>query len=678
MFYHNGHSLAILWSLLILLSTTIQPTRASDETLAAPILWETVTDQDWQIDSTWLEEPAAAVMLFERVTDDDRLLYDEWKVMHEYTRTRILSPAGLAKCTKSFDYTPRLDLILNIGTRTIMPDGRIFEQTKQKILASAKPIPGASQSRTIDVTFPHADSNCIVEYCVVVKIRVADIGFTYADRTIQKDIPLLTGEYTWYPANPVQSNAPYNALGKAHFAWCGASESFRKTAVEQVSREAVKVTVHNVPAWAKEPLALPDSTSRTQLWRYYSNNESNQDAWRAISDDYLSSPRLAASDKDLARIDKEAERFRSITGRDETIKAVYTWLQDSLLNTSYYPKPPANFLKAIGRSFSSFQAQRDLSSVLKNHYGNWQQIEAIFYHLLRALDIDAYPVLVTGRQERVFVTEAGIWQFNRSIIAIKEGQGQIRYFAPGEVAMPCGKLHWSLEQVPGLLCERMPSIVTIPFSSPDENKVVRVFNLNVLSDLTVSGEMVEQHNGHKGRLCKTTSIIDGATQVTKLLTDSLKQLIPGVKGYLLRATYDSSSTTPVIARYKVRYDSISSTSSGDLILAPFLYAPDSDTLFRSTHRAGDLSFAYAYSTIDSVKLDLARDLNGLALPLSTLFENGAGRCEVNYAIQGNQLVATRIFILNKPLFPVEEYASVRELFAVRATTARQLIQLPSI
>lgn len=659
----------------LLLIVTPLPLAQADTRLMDPeeimdFQWEPVSESDWSVNGGWCDRPCDAVMIFEKVLDDDRVMYHQWQAARVYTRTRILSERGRDNAVIEFAYVPRTESILDVRARTILRDGRIIELSMKDIMNSERKDPQDEQAMIVSLPYPSADADCIIEYFMCTKTKLPNTPPQFVQRAVQKDIPLELGEYTWYHADPEGPEDNYTDLGLAHYAWSGASAEILNTVTENRIPGSIALIVRNVPAWLDEPKSLPESATRARIRRYYSPHQEPANAFRMIAEEFRNSRRFELSDKDRKKIHEAADRFRRTGDPDETARTVYAWLQDSIINTSYYSEPPAAFFAAIAKRVSKFKDNKKAVDALNKRYGNWDDIEVLFIHLLNDLGIEAWPVLVVQRDENIFVPDAGFWQFSRYISAVRNPAGGFVFCTPGDWGLPYGHVHWSMQTTAGLLCSPQPEIIRTNSSAPETNQVVRTFALAMHDDTSVAGKLFERHHGHKARLCDVWMVGGTPEKVPQALSDSLEHLLPSVSYTLDDFRVDSSTATPLEATYSLAYDLHPNLHSDTLSIAPLLYAPDSGNWFTQANRHGEVMFRYACHVTDTVFLALDSNYRPLDEGFDTVFVNEAGSCTVSFVANNSGLTATRQFIVNKPRFSVSEYPAVRELFAWRATLSR--------
>ena len=636
--------------------------------------WEPIGKADWNPDLSWVDGPPDAVMLFEKAIDDDRLLY--WRTLQkrEYGRTRILSNEGRRQAAIEFKYFPDFDNLIELKTRTTLRDGRVFERERDDILRTSSEAinEGDNVGSLIRLTFPHADSNCIVEYCLGISQKFGNRVPTYIDRPVQKDIPLLLGEYTWYQADSKGPEDNYVDLGAAYNLWSGANKEVIASAYAVPIERGMEDVVSKVPAWRSEPMSLPEDATRLQIWRYYSK-ETPRSVIRRIAESYREPEpdRYKFGKKDRKEIAAAADRFRPLGVGVEAVRAVYEWLQDSIANTNYLTSPPDWLTDSKGRKTKKFEDNGHLRDALKHRSGSWQDIDCLFYRILQELGAKALPVLVAGRDERLFNERAGFFQFTRFIAGVRYADGTTGFYAPGEYLLPFGELHWSVEDTDALMADGNP--VHVWYTPPEGNVVARTLALDMTRQVP-AGTLVERHGGHKGRMCYVLAARGGFDHLNEYLLDSLSLILPGVVGTVDTVVMDQPRSATTVTRFSLEFPSARSGLTDEFAIAPLLFAPDTGNVFTSPARQGEVAFRYAFRAVDTVQVSLARDKRVVTLPADTSVSTEAGQLNLSFAVTDGGLQVVREFVVNRPRIAVEEYDAVRTLFTAR----RELARLPVI
>jgi hypothetical protein len=649
---------------------------ASDEWWTPFVSWVPVTDADWNPDLSWLKTRPDAVMIFEKVFDDERNLYYQEMGKQIYTRTRIYTERGKRNAFVTFVYSPKVDKITDIRARTVFPDGRTYSLTKNEILGSALRTGGKDGADSVYFTFPGVDTNCIVEYFIsIYQVKIGNRIFTYRDVQVQKEVPLLSGEYIWFPAWPEGPDESYAKLGDAFWCWAGApKEVVSSTMAERVGGR-IRVFAQHVPAWTREPFTLPDTSTLAEIWRYYSRKDYPTDARDEIAVEYAKGGEFQLMEKEQLKLHAFADRFRSLPSQAEKIKAVYTWLQDSIINVNYYGTPPHDFLYASGNGTITFADYKWVTDALDYRYGTWRTIDALFCDILKDLGIAAYPMLMSGRHERVFVPQAGFFQYTKFIVAVKDSTGGYQFYTPGEWGCPEGMMHWAYEAADGIICSDPPVIARTTASPPNRNASVRNWSLRVRSEYPVDGTLSEYDTNHKGRLYKVALVRGTPDRAKQDFTDSLAHLLPGAKITLESVKADSAVGTPVISQATITYPGAVTAEAGVISLRPFEYTGDYGNPFVAQERTAEIVFTYAWNQIDTVRLNCGLAKSSAEIPADSTVVTLAGRCSVKYIADSGGVTAIREFTVNKPRFAVEEYPEVRNLFRARAKLSSQAIQV---
>jgi hypothetical protein len=151
------------------------------------------------------------------------------------------------------------------------------------------------------------------------------------------------------------------------------------------------------------------------------------------------------------------------------------------------------------------------ADVLAKNYGDCKDKANLMRSLLKAVGIEAYPVAVfSGDRERVREDWPSPQQFNHAIVAVRlkepvqepavgavPGLGRVLFFDPTDEHTPVGLLPQEQEGSLGLLVSAdKGSLVSLPRSEPQANRVERVIDVTLAEDGSLSGKVEELAVGH--------------------------------------------------------------------------------------------------------------------------------------------------------------------------------------
>jgi len=335
------------------------------------------------------------------------------------------------------------------------------------------------------------------------------------------------------------------------------------------------------------------------------------------------------------------------------------------------------------------------SSILANRYGDCKDKATLLAAMLRAVDVDSYPVIVNT--ERGFVrpgSPVSLYCFNHLILAIKlpddvpgEGLdgvlghprlGRLLVFDPTMPTTPLGRLPFYLQDNTALLvADGSGELVRLPLPLPEHNSLYRTGRLALAGDGSLSGEVEEVRRGALADSMRyqmqTASEAERRKHLETFLSRSFASFT--LKDYEFINLDDSRED--LIVRYRFTAPSYAKRAGGFLVIRPRALG----------HKAVDLTTQgkdARLSPIDLETTSLARDEFSFELPEGTVADIlpqplaiDAGFAIYKSALEaaGSTLVYRREYRLSEPFLPASRFNEALNFFLAVGAEERQSLLL---
>lgn len=635
-----------------------------------PYEWAPVTAFDWSMAADSTKGIKDAAIIFERVTVDDSLLNKERSVRTVYRRVRILTSEGRKQADVDVPFLVTDQVIDDIQARTVLPDSRVITLMPEAIIERQVVRVEGEKVMQKRFSIPGVTDNCIVEYM----IRYVTKG--YVGRwDIQSDIPLMKGELHWKYYNTRAAEDQFSGgdrwdeyfrryfqrlrdfYGTPNHVWCQINQNRRVKQVPMEKPTEYLFEVWDMPKLPDEPYSPPPSQNRARLLFYYGQKDPPAVFWgiQAASTRAFDSSFCAESD----RCKKVAENFAALPTVGEKIDAVYRWVHDSIKNLSY------NLSTEVADSFKQIpewkiKNNRTVDDVIKHKYGDRPDINLVFCQILRELGIDAKFGYAKDRTEGRFESQAKVWQFDRSLVAVPIESTLVGFFAPGEPFAPFGMVPWFNEGSAALI-EGNANIFFIPSSSAQRTTEKIQYDFALGEEAALRGTLRSRLSGHAGRE-RRLDIYDKPEQ------DRTDHLRTGLKVRYPDADIDSvhydgldDVTGPFLVECRLSFPS-PAVEGTRLFLRPFSYARVVKDGFDSDKRVTPIEFKYAHIVQEVMKFDLAPGWFVEGRPPDTAFANNIGQWAIRSAETESSVSIFRTFTLTAPTWDTSQYRNVRQLF----------------
>ncbi|MCD4818497.1 MAG: DUF3857 domain-containing protein [Candidatus Cloacimonetes bacterium] len=442
--------------------------------------WDPITENDWnpEVDSSYVEN--GAILLFQKVEANDIEMIKKRHTVSEYKRIRIVNKLGRDYANITIPYSKKKK-IKNIKARTIHRNGNITNLKESQIYDKVAFKMKKKKVKTKSFFIPDVSDDCIVEYYYEYKQNYSNYYWQ-----ISSELYTKYAEYTWHfykGKGLIAHHSHYSDSITPNYLCISCNKDLK---IEQLPNlkevDNLKFSINNQKAFKSENLSLPNSTLQSNVRFFYAGEEAASGYWGERSKSIAKHLRnFSKKNKEVVKV---INKFKTLATSEEKIQASYSWLQDNILNISYLDDT------------SDYKDNADANDVIKNEYGTSNDINNVFYDMLRELNIDAKKVWVVDRDENIFQPNAKYWQFDHSYIMVKDESEEINFYNPSIKLLPCGEVRWYNEGVQGLLIgDQNEQYITIPFSSSENNIKMITSKLFLDENSALKGTVTEKHTG---------------------------------------------------------------------------------------------------------------------------------------------------------------------------------------
>jgi hypothetical protein len=615
-------------------------------------VWEPITAADWKVAEDTTKGIRDAVILFEKMIADDGKLLDKKCYLTVYRRIKIFNAEGRKWGDVNAPYIHKKQKIEAIRGRTVLPDGQEIPLLETQIFEKEVLKAGGVKIKQKSFSLPGISDGCIVEYFIKYRLPAPNSAWHF-----QNEIVLLQGEYRWlfYRGQGLPTGIFKILVGELapNYLWLNTARKYKEEHRPSIKdpREVVFL-VDNVPAFAKEPHALPEVSLQAQLRCYYGSATTPAAYWGEVAKGITTT--LEEYTQSNKRVREAIASFGAPGTEEAKIKAAYDWLQSNLKNTSYLD------------SDEELKDNKTADETIKHGYGTQEDINYIFYDMLREMNIDAKMAFVVDRDENLFAQDAKYWQFDRSLVAVPDGRGNYRFYSPGDLHLPSTHVPWFNEGIRAFLVGDVnQQFVVVPFSSAASNRTRRMFTLELEDDSKLEGKLAEQRFGHHARAIQLLLAQNTEAERQEKLKNELTPILPNTRIDSIAAIENKAPKAPVTLECNLQVSGIEQRLGSRLLLQPFGFLKQSANPFHAGKRQYPIMFDHAYELADLMKIDLPDNWKVEALPADTTFENEAGYCEAHFQAYENTLSVQRLFRLNRPFWIAKDYPVVQELFQAK-------------
>jgi len=293
--------------------------------------------------------------------------------------------------------------------------------------------------------------------------------------------------------------------------------------------------------------------------------------------------------------------------------------------------------------------------------------------LLRYHGIDAYPVLISRRNHLRFdPRDHRLFQFDHALVLIEDGDQ--RTFC--DVNTPCAWLGYlpPESQVDAGVVIGHPALEKVVIEVPEPvvaNEVKGAASVTLRPDGSAFGHLEATVSGQ------------AAYELLQALADRDTVLyvqdhwLPGAipRDFYIERTSDDDDTAPIRFVTDLEWGEAATVDAGRLFLRPsILRKVKTNPLMTSTRRY-PISFETAWSEECQIEWNLPPEFELTELPAARETTGDGYEFRSSVTKDGNRIVASHIWRVNKRDFPVTRFEDLRELFNTVQLSQRGLLVL---
>jgi len=593
-------------------------------------------------------------------------------IFTRHQRIKILSPAGYqwGNVTIPFYAENRLQQVDHIRGQTLRlaADGSIRCDTLDQQSIFDEDVDG--EYRRIRFSLPTLEPGVVVEY----SYRMVSRNYTFLH-----DWEFQTSEPTRY--SEFRADIPEHlkyVMVRQRIATFDVEESTLGlwSALMQESKQRRTIflgfpisTVHrwglrNVPALRPEPfMTTPDdfcARIRFQLSKITRLGQSDFEyinSWEKLAEELTKEKRFGQQLARHAVLRRQAEKLAAgLATPEEKMRAIYDYVRATM----------------AWNGKRGVYTDEDLDKAFKARRGGGPEIALMLTAMLRFAGLDAYPVLISTRDNGKSVKQYSILtQFNHVLTYVKLGDHE-RLLDATDPLRPDDLLPVAaLNEAGWLVDPNNPKWIDIP------NTGSFMRHTSVLANLaengSITGHLLLNAGGYNG-LFERDSLRHKKEE--DYLRERWLHELPDAKLDSFKIVNRDSTRKPLMI------DAFFSTAdhaqvAGDKIyFYPIFFGCRTENPFKRSERTLPVDFGYGSKQSYTLNLTLPEGYSVLELPKNILLSlpNADGQFRRIAAVEGNQLQLMSQLVVRKARFTPEEYQALREFYdRIVAAHAEQVV-----
>ena len=609
------------------------------------------------------QAPGAPAIILYREVDRD----DSGHTAHEnnYVRIKILKEEGRKYADVEIPFFKEHgNNIVNIHGRAIRPDGSIasFEgKAFDKSIVKAKGLKYMAKTFTL----PDVQVGGIIEYYYTLDLAeyfVFDSHWVLSDELFTKSAKFSLKPYT----------ADYSNL---HLRWSWHLLPRGTEAPKEGPDHILRMEVRNLPAFQTEDFMPPENELKSRVDFTYTEDLTTKDAtqfWKEYGKK-LNGFVEAFVGKQKAMGQALAQIISPSDTPEVKLQKIYERVQQ-IRNTSYDVQKTAQEEKREKEKENS-----NVEEVWKKSYGNGRQLNWLFLGLARAAGLEAYAVYAADRRHYFFDPALMDTHKLDSDLVLVKVNGKDIFCDPGAAFTPFAMLMWPETGVQGLRLDKEGGTwiqTMLPQSSA--SRIIRSADLTLSETGDLEGKLKVTFTGLEAMQRRVEERNEDEASRKKLLEDQAKEYIPAASDAELTNQPDwSSSSTPLVAEFKLRIPGWVSGAGRRALLSVGLFSATEKRVFENEERVHPIYFEFPFQQEDDVAISLPAGWQVSSLPPAM---NQDGRV-VLYSLKAENekgiVRLTRKLNVDLLLLDPKYYAALRNFFqVVRTGDEAQIVLQP--
>jgi hypothetical protein len=616
--------------------------------------WLPISPEELKMTSVPEAPGSPAVYLYRQVDRNDQESHE-----YNYVRIKILTEEGRKYADVEIPFFKESGDIRNIKARTIRPDGtiagfdgKIYEKTivkarGLKYLAKTFTLPDVQVGSIIEYHYMKSWDQYI--YFKTSQWLISDELFTKSARFSLKELSDYAIRWSWPTGLPAGTSPPKNEHGLIH------------------------LETQNVPAFQIEDYMPPENEIKYRVEFIYTQENDEKDPekfWRKEGKKYNDRVENFAGKRKA--MEQALAQIVSPNDPPETkLQKIYARVQQ-IRNLSYEAEKTQQEEKRAKQKDTN-----NVEDVWKHGYGDGREIDWLYLALVRAAGMEAYPVLISRRNEYFF--NPGVMnpnELNDNVVLVKLN-GKDVYCDPGTKFTPLGLLPWSETAVKGLRLDKDGgSWVTTSLPQSSVSRIERKADLRLRDDGTLEGKLTIAFSGLEALYRRIEQRNEDEASRKKFLEDQVREYIPvGVDVELTNKPDWESSTEKMVAEYDLKVPGWASGAGRRALLPVGLFSATEKHLFDHANRVHPIYFYYPSAKIDDVTIDLPLGWQVSSLPPVQNLDAKAALYNLKVENNKGTLHLTRRLNMDLLMIEVKLYPALRNFFQVVRTGDEQQIVL---
>jgi hypothetical protein len=598
-------------------------------------------------------------------------LYNEEIVDNEssfhsyYVRIKVLTEKGKELATVKIPYLPGEFKVQDIKGRTIHADGAIVAlDTKPTDLMAFKS--GKAQVNEMVFTLPAVEVGSILEYKLTV--RYQDSLVIEPRWEVQKRYFVHKAHYSFKPSEGFIRNYRGERLTQLLYSITpGVGLDLKRTMNSNFTLDVV-----DVPAIVDEDWAPPMENITWHVYFYYTYASTGQGFWH--NEGYHWQYWLVDFAKESGSIRAAVKEIVAPTDTDEQkARKLYDAMM-KLENTDF-----ARHRTEAERKAAKEKQINSVDEIWKQQRGNSNEIAVLYYTLLNAAGVKAWPMRVVDRSETIFDPSYLSMSQLEDYIVIANINGKEVYLDPGSRYCSFGLLNWRHYASGGMRINadgKETSITGTPGNVYTSATEQRVADITLNEDGTIKGSAHYVLEGPQALHWRQLTLTNDTDEVKTKFNEELQSILPdGVHAEFDHFLGLEDYNSKLIAIINLSGTLATATSKRYFLPGQFFESHAKHPFVSQEKRVAPIDYHYARMIQDEVTYNLPKGYSVESAPQSgDINWPQHAILRIKSVVEGSDITIKRTFLNNYIYLANKDYTDLHDYYLkVAASDQQQLV-----
>nr|WP_321452836.1 hypothetical protein [uncultured Carboxylicivirga sp.] len=303
-----------------------------------------------------------------------------------------------------------------------------------------------------------------------------------------------------------------------------------------------------------------------------------------------------------------------------------------------------------------------LITAYKDKKANAADINLMLIQLLKKLDIECYPVVLSTRANGILNPfYPSIDKLNYAL-ACAMVDGKEMLLDATETYLPAGMLPLRCLNGQGRLVNELDG-KWVDLKTNQKDKKIIMYNLQLDDDLNLNGT-VDYARYNYAAYSFRKKFHDFANDEAYL--KNMEEKYPGltIKDYTFTDIDDINK--PVKEKYNIKLSNKVSKVGDMVLINPFLFEAVDENPFKMEERQYPVDFGYLRDKMLITKITIPDDyeISEIPEPVKIVMPDKSASALINYKVLGNTINVTYMFKIGKPQYLMDEYTYLKSLYSI--------------